>query len=380
MQRKKNGIVKKILSTTLFLLIGCLTAEAQMLVKQDGRVYVGQTPRLGDDSLHVLLMSLQGKYTEYHAGAKLGFGDFGQRDSCGWNVFVGEWDTVDSDMLWLHGKNGYKLTAWTGDWVVAQWKLGNYLVPNISIYDNVREDRLVISSDDSHKQSISDMVNTLSQLEKLHGIKYLYRPIKELKIPEGVSTEWLTGKSLTDVTRMNLAREIHNQGRIRYGFLTSEVAEVFPELVEEDESGNQYVNYIEIVPVLVNAVNEIANHLGLTTRGAATGGNEDSTVQREHGNGRNSSPEIADSAVLYQNTPNPFTDNTEIEYYVPADVTSAEIYIFSLSGLLLQTYPLSDFGHGYVTVSGSSLEAGMYVYALVVDGRIVDSKRMILTK
>ena len=78
--------------------------------------------------------------------------------------------------------------------------------------------------------------------------------------------------------------------------------------------------------------------------------------------------------------PNPFTDNTEIEYYVPANVTSAEIYIFSLSGLLLQTYPLSDFGHGYVTVSGSSLEAGMYVYALVVDGRIVDSKRMILTR
>ena len=49
-------------------------------------------------------------------------------------------------------------------------------------------------------------------------------------------------------------------------------------------------------------------------------------------------------------------------------------------GRLLQSLPISSFGHGSVTISGSTLQAGMYVYSLVVDGQMVDTKRMILTK
>jgi hypothetical protein len=59
---------------------------------------------------------------------------------------------------------------------------------------------------------------------------------------------------------------------------------------------------------------------------------------------------------------------------------NAAIYVFNLVGTMLQTHPITDFGNGHVSISGSSLEAGMYVYALVVDGQIIDSKRMILTK
>lgn len=36
-------------------------------------------------------------------------------------------------------------------------------------------------------------------------------------------------------------------------------------------------------------------------------------------------------------------------------------------------------GAASVTIKGESLRAGMYVYALVVDGEAIDSKRMILT-
>lgn len=39
-----------------------------------------------------------------------------------------------------------------------------------------------------------------------------------------------------------------------------------------------------------------------------------------------------------------------------------------------------QYGHGMVTLSGGTLAAGMYVYSLVVDGQIVDTKQMILTK
>lgn len=108
---------KKLFTILLALLSGLVSAEAQLLIKQDGRVYVGPTAQIDDDLGGVLSMSIQGRKSG-HAGSKLGFGDFGLYNYDGWNVFVGEYDTIDSDMLWLHGKNGFKLTRSNGGVVV----------------------------------------------------------------------------------------------------------------------------------------------------------------------------------------------------------------------------------------------------------------------
>ena len=86
------------------------------------------------------------------------------------------------------------------------------------------------------------------------------------------------------------------------------------------------------------------------------------------------------NAFLYQNTPNPFNTTTEIKYFLPEGSTNAYIYVFNLQGNLLLTYNLSDNGFGSVIINGSSLNAGMYIYSLVVNGQEAETKRMILTK
>lgn len=70
---KKHVMVKKTKSlffATIFLLSTSLTAEAQMLIQQNGHVYVGQAPRPDDDLDNVLTMSLQGNFTAYNAGGQ----------------------------------------------------------------------------------------------------------------------------------------------------------------------------------------------------------------------------------------------------------------------------------------------------------------------
>src|SRR5574344_1494185 len=89
---------------------------------------------------------------------------------------------------------------------------------------------------------------------------------------------------------------------------------------------------------------------------------------------------ILANAFLYQNTPNPFNTTTEIKYLLPEGSTNAYIYVFNLQGNLLLTYNLSDNGFGSVIINGSSLNAGMYIYSLVVNGQEAETKRMILTK
>ncbi len=56
------------------------------------------------------------------------------------------------------------------------------------------------------------------------------------------------------------------------------------------------------------------------------------------------------------------------------------LYIYNMNGTQLQQYSINGLSKQSVTISGSSFEPGMYLYALAIDGREVDTKRMILTK
>ena len=84
--------------------------------------------------------------------------------------------------------------------------------------------------------------------------------------------------------------------------------------------------------------------------------------------------------VLDQNAPNPFNTSTTIGFYLPATITNASIYVYDMNGVQLKTFPIAERGKGNVTIQGSEFSAGMYLYAMIVDGKVIDTKRMILTK
>jgi len=91
-------------------------------------------------------------------------------------------------------------------------------------------------------------------------------------------------------------------------------------------------------------------------------------------------PEVkAQMGVLAQNTPNPFTVQTEIKYFVANGVKEAYICIYDIQGKMLKKISAVP-GQNSITIQSSTLAAGMYLYSLVVDGQEADAKRMILTK
>ena len=85
------------------------------------------------------------------------------------------------------------------------------------------------------------------------------------------------------------------------------------------------------------------------------------------------------NAVLYQNSPNPFTNSTTIRFTLPDEVQNAYIYIFDMSGKMQKQIPV-DASMQSVTIQGYELSAGMYIYSLVIGGKEVDCKRLILLK
>lgn len=87
----------------------------------------------------------------------------------------------------------------------------------------------------------------------------------------------------------------------------------------------------------------------------------------------------ADDAYLLQNTPNPFSESAEIQYFVPSDLGSVEISIHDLKGSVLNTIKIEEAGYGKIAVNANDLSSGTFVYTLSVNGQIVDSKVMIRT-
>jgi hypothetical protein len=88
----------------------------------------------------------------------------------------------------------------------------------------------------------------------------------------------------------------------------------------------------------------------------------------------------ATDAYLLQNAPNPVVDNSTIRYYVPENMTDARVEISDLKGIVLQTYEIQEVGLSNLRVDTQSLGSGNYVYTLYVDGNIVDSRIMVVTK
>ena len=51
-----------------------------------------------------------------------------------------------------------------------------------------------------------------------------------------------------------------------------------------------------------------------------------------------------------------------------------------MNGEQITGFDITERGSTSVTINGNTLSAGMYLYALVADGQVIDTKRMILTK
>ncbi len=101
--------MKKLIFTPFFIFICIITISGQILVRESGKVVVGQERDHDNDRENMITIAVNGPYGNNRAGGKLGFGDFSSANA--WNVFVGEYNTTDTDKLWLHGRAGTYLTC-----------------------------------------------------------------------------------------------------------------------------------------------------------------------------------------------------------------------------------------------------------------------------
>lgn len=160
--------------------------------------------------------------------------------------------------------------------------------------------------------------------------------------------------------------------RRHFGLSAQELQEIYPNLVLKGQDGYLYINYQEMVPVLIRSIQELKQELD-----EVRGGNGD--VKMSRGAATAVASNYATGNILYQNTPNPFKEQTVIRFSLADNAQNASICIFDMTGKMLKKLPISS-GESSVSINGWELGEGMFLYTLIVNGHEIDTKRMIITK
>ncbi len=83
---------------------------------------------------------------------------------------------------------------------------------------------------------------------------------------------------------------------------------------------------------------------------------------------------------LSQNVPNPSNNNSLIRYYIPEYANSSEIIFYSLTGREISRIELSETGRGELSINTEEISSTLLTYTLVIDGEVVQSRKMSIIK
>lgn len=112
-----------------------------------------------------------------------------------------------------------------------------------------------------------------------------------------------------------------------YALDADRLKEVFPDLVYVKKDGSKAINYMEMIPLLVQSINELSAEIedlkDQVSGDAAKAASRGTTGVEQS---------VSTKNKLYQNTPNPFKEQTVIRFSLADDVRDAAICIFDMTG------------------------------------------------
>lgn len=233
----------------------------------------------------------------------------------------------------------------------------------LDVNGSIRVSYTIYSSDRRLKSNVTPISYQTKNLFKLNSVSYNLNDI--IKKSEKVAqTETM------DSTKI-ISEPPKYDNRIHYGFIAQEVRKIYPELVYEDEEGMLGIDYVAFIPLLIEELkqqNKSIEKLRKEVEILKT--TSINSLQTDENN---------TLGELYQNIPNPFNVKTTIKFKLSNTIKSATLYLFDPQGKQVKNYLIRQGGESSITIKGSELQPGMYLYSLIADGKLINTKTMILT-
>ncbi len=245
-------------------------------------------------------------------------------------------------------------------------------------------------SDQSIKTNVQDLTGSLAKVLDMRGVSY----------------DW----------NHNVHPELNLDSLNQVGFIAQEIQVIDPRLTFVADDSLLHVKYEKVVPILAEAIEElngqVASKDSIINVLITENSNQQTTIddlnnrltqlenclsgilpylcqlsnsaiqantpaaQEEVRKNLTVTLSNRSAIVLDQNVPNPFAEQTIINFSIPETVQKAQIHFYDGNGRFMNSVEVTERGLGSLTVFGSDLSTGVYTYTLVADGQVVATKKM----
>lgn len=241
--------------------------------------------------------------------------------------------------------------AGTGDQVV-------FYNTQTGTFNSIQVANVYNYSDARAKENVQTLKSGLTSVLSLRPVSYNWKQ-------EAAEQSLSTDTSEKNDTTLSVGYGPAEENQTQYGFLAQEVEDVLPNAVRTDADGHKMVNYTAIIPILVQAVQELQ-----------------ATVERQAqqieqlSNGKEFHMVSDSNNKILSCSPNPTNGFATISTQLERNVSNAKIYISSLTGNREKELNVS-MQSPTVSTNISSLNSGVYIISLYVNGKLVDYQRLI---
>ena len=173
----------------------------------------------------------------------------------------------------------------------------------------------------------------------------------------------------------------------KLGVIAQEIKKILPEVVRDweynvDETTGKKtkvpaeklgVMYADIIPVLIKGMQDQQKEIEeLKQLVNQLPGNQNSSIST--GNA------VLSSNSLDQVMPNPVKNNAVIRYAIASANSNVLLKITDTNGKIIKQIQLTNTISGSLNLDCSTLNSGTYYYSLIADGKIIDTKKMVVAK
>ncbi len=268
----------------------------------------------------------------------------------------------------------------------------------------------ITSSDERLKQNISTMDST-DGLFKLQPKKYKYKSLNDQF--QAISSA--TAKSIADTFANKTITDPDPSisTKTHFGFLAGDLQKIYPELVYQSTDGTFGIDYQGLIPVIIGQLkkmklsfdenNKLADSVKEMKNQIDSLNNENLNITKKLAElekkinqccnlSKTKSAEVPtrteeiqnqnDQPWLGQNAPNPFSSATTVQFNIPINLNykNAAIYIYDLQGVQKKVYKITTNGQSSIIINGYDFVSGIYLYSLIIDNKLIDTKQMVLTE
>lgn len=253
------------------------------------------------------------------------------------------------------------------DFVFDQYSKEPMLRTNSSYYGYLGNGSKKLNEIHAHR-IFADFHYVPADQDMMQNIRPINGALSRILSARGVWYD-LHDDNFKDVSNEAKQAMLKTAGSNKFGVIAQELQNCLPELVQMNEAGSMTIHYEGFIPLLIEAIKEQQKTIGQL---------EDQInylMSYIHGNAPDESS--SDAPILYQNAPNPFSNETEIICYVPGTATEAILNLFDLGGIQLRSYNVRTDGFTSIRLYSADFLPGMYLYTLLVDGKEIGTRKIV---